>query len=199
MKEIKGRTKIINYLIKKYNLKSYLEIGCAYKHNFNMVECEDKIGVDPAYDCDYKMISDEFFKVNGLKFDLIFIDGLHHWEQVYRDFINATAILNSGGFILMHDCLPTCKEQQGREKHPIVGLTAWTGDVWKAIVKLREQGWDIKTIDSDWGIGLYKFGALKNRTCVDSDGIALLSYKFYEQHRDKLLNVISLEQFYDSY
>ena len=43
---------------------------------------------------------------NDKKFDIIFIDGLHHYEQVIVDINNALSVLNDNGHILVHDCLP---------------------------------------------------------------------------------------------
>lgn len=192
---MKPRTEIINYLIKKYGYKSYLEIGIAWKGNFDLIECEKKTGVDPGYDTDYRMSSDEFFKINKDVYDIVFIDGLHHWEQVTRDFINMTGCLKIGGIILLHDCLPTCKEHQGRKHHPIVGQTAWTGDVWKAIVQLRADGWDIKTINTDWGISIYRAITLKEKRSIDLE----LSWENFEKMKDKWLDIMTLEQFYSSY
>ena len=62
-------TDIINDFIKKYNFKSYLEIGIHNKEdNFNKIKCENKIGVDPDENAkaDYVITSDEFFKNNKL-------------------------------------------------------------------------------------------------------------------------------------
>ncbi|MBU0458746.1 class I SAM-dependent methyltransferase [Patescibacteria group bacterium] len=39
----------------------------------------------------------------GKKFDLIFIDGCHHYKYVKKDSENALAHLNEGGIILWHD------------------------------------------------------------------------------------------------
>ena len=47
------------------------------------------------------MTSDEFFKNNKDQFDLIFIDGLHHYNQVKKDIINSVEVLKDGGIILM--------------------------------------------------------------------------------------------------
>jgi len=42
------RIDIINFLIKKFDLKSYLEIGVQNKDNcFNKIDCKFKICIDP--------------------------------------------------------------------------------------------------------------------------------------------------------
>ena len=45
-------------------------------------------------------------KNSHLKFDVIFIDGLHEYEQCQRDCLNSMKFLNDGGIILFHDFLP---------------------------------------------------------------------------------------------
>ena len=109
--------------------------------------CELKIGVDPAAGGTHCMTSDEFFRLNAaksrhdqLKFDLVLIDGLHSWEQVLRDFLNALACLQPGGLIVFHDCLPFDERQQVDPRPQPHGF--WTGNVWKTLFVLR-QGSDI--------------------------------------------------------
>jgi predicted O-methyltransferase YrrM len=50
--------------------------------------------------------SDAFFERSMVKFDVIFIDGLHEEHQVDRDIVNSLQHLNPGGIIVLHDCLP---------------------------------------------------------------------------------------------
>ena len=77
-----SRSEIINKLISFKKYSSFLEIGCDKNANFSNVLIKKKIGVDPNSGGTHKMTSDEFFKRNTEKFDLIFIDGLHVTSQV---------------------------------------------------------------------------------------------------------------------
>ena len=89
--------------IKKYDNCKYLEIGVNTCATFNSIplKIEDKFGVDPIAG-NYQMTSDEFFKkYPDLKFDVIFIDGLHHYDQCQRDCINSIKQLNKDGIILI--------------------------------------------------------------------------------------------------
>jgi SAM-dependent methyltransferase len=53
-----------------------------------------------------KTTSDEFFKKNlNEKFDLIYIDGNHHSDNVLRDARNSFKLLNKNGFIVFDDFL----------------------------------------------------------------------------------------------
>jgi predicted O-methyltransferase YrrM len=51
----------------------------------------------------YKSTSDEFFKNNGKKYDVIYIDGWHEAPQVYRDICNSWNCLNEGGLVICDD------------------------------------------------------------------------------------------------
>lgn len=46
MTAVTTRTQLINFLISKYNFKSYLELGVADGQNFINVNCQEKTGVD---------------------------------------------------------------------------------------------------------------------------------------------------------
>ena len=62
-------------------------------------------------------LSDDFFKTSKDKFDVIFIDGLHTYDQVRRDVINSIKHLKEGGYIALHDMLP----RNWKEQHiPII-------------------------------------------------------------------------------
>ena len=61
-------------------------------------------------DIDFVGTSDEYFesiKDTEVKYDIIFIDGLHHNEQVLKDVENSLKHLSEGGSIVCHDCLPS--------------------------------------------------------------------------------------------
>ena len=131
------RIDIINYLIKKNNYKTYLEIGVQNGISFRAIELpiENKVGVDPDLNsrATIYMTSDEFFAQNDKKFDIVFVDGLHECDAVYRDIKNSLAILNEGGIIVCHDCNPLTREAQ---QVPRI-QKLWNGDCWKALVGVR--------------------------------------------------------------
>ena len=94
---------------------------------------------------------DEFFKDNTGTFDLVFIDGLHEYAQVKKDILNSLKFLNKDGLILVHDCLPESMSKQAVPRYRMI----WNGDVWKAIVDLRQNdNIEIYTCEMDQGIGI---------------------------------------------
>jgi tetratricopeptide (TPR) repeat protein len=190
-----NRTTIINYLIAKSKAKSYLEIGVWNGHNFNNIVCAKRIGADPSPEklknpelCKV-MTSDEFFAQNTETFDAIFIDGLHHADQVLKDLKNATKCLNPNGFIVCHDMNPITKRAQ---EIPYSGQGMWNGDCWKALVQFRqEQGfaYDVNVINVDHGCGVIT--PKKHIEAIELfDVKELLTYENLEKNRAKWLNLI---------
>jgi hypothetical protein len=185
------KTNLLNTFVDKFDYKSYLEIGQGKaENNFNWIKCNIRIGVDPDPSCHaaYCLTSDEFFKLNKATFDLIFIDGLHYKEQVYRDIINSLNCLNKKGTIVVHDCNP---KNEAMQVVPIIeGI--WTGDVWKAWVKLRSENNDIEmfVVANTGGCGVIRVG--KQKTIIVPDS---LTYQYLSENREYLLNLKSLNYF----
>jgi SAM-dependent methyltransferase len=186
------RTDIINLLINKVTAKNYLEIGVSDGKNFADVICENKTGVDPEYNTPATIhkTSDDFFKDNTDKFDIIFVDGLHHADQVYRDIKNSLKVLNKNGYIVCHDMNPMKEEHQ---TIPYVG-GHWNGDCWKALVQLRQEHDDLEilTIDTDQGCGIISFSNTKPLIVKEE-----LTYENLTKNRKDWLNLISVNKFLD--
>tara|TARA_B110000211_G_C13934960_1_gene488904 strand:+ start:75 stop:749 length:675 start_codon:yes stop_codon:yes gene_type:complete len=176
-----SRTEIIKKIINHKNYKSYLEIGCDLDENFLRINLTDKIGVDPKSGGTHRMTSDEFFFNNKKKFDLIYIDGLHTYEQTINDIKNSLNFLNEDGIILLHDCLP--KKIWNQVVPRIYGH--WNGDVWKAIVEARTmKNLDTFTIIADHGLGLIR--KKKNSNILKdqiSDFKKLKFADYYKKHQ----------------
>ena len=210
-----NRTEIINKLIKKNNYKTYLEIGLDNPdHNFNNVECESKESVDPFIEEEhnkwdhkltpqmwekvnkvltYRMTSDEFFAQNSKKYDIILIDGLHTKEQVSKDIINSLKVLNPGGKIVVHDCLPSSEIAQEVPRK----TAGWNGDVWKAIPQIKKQGVNLKVVNCDEGCGIIDYIRIKKNLFVPTEFEH--DYKYFTQNKHELMNVISWEEFMKIY
>lgn len=139
---MKDRLDFIKFLIDKHKYKSYLEIGVANGYVFDNINIEFSVGVDIDENSKANMIltSDEFFSINRQKFDLIYIDGFHQHEQVYRDIINSLEILNVGGTIVCHDMWPQSEESA---VHDYSGVGWWNGDCYKALLKIAGEHDDL--------------------------------------------------------
>lgn len=186
------RFDVINRMIKKYNFKSYLEIGVRRPNdNFNKIICENKTGVDPDPNANaaYVMTSDEFFKQNkDLKFDIIFIDGMHEAHQVYKDIKNGLAHLNPKGVIILHDCNPPCAER-AIDFEDWNGKDAWNGDCWKAFVKYRfESQYECYVVNDDTGCGIIDTNN-SSKANKKFYSIGEFTYKDLEKNRNQLLDL----------
>lgn len=153
----------LNKLIGDNAYTSYLEIGYGNGANFNMVECENKVAIDPdlpetivGKQRIFSMGADDFFNGSKEKFDLIFIDGDHRCEQTEMDIVNSWGALNQGGMIVLHDIAPYTEEMQ-----IVPRIQAqWTGDVWRAWKGFVDKyGTKIDTgiLEDKYGLGvIYK-------------------------------------------
>ena len=215
------RWDIINQIIIKKNYNSYLEIGTQAGVNFSKINIKFKECCDPIKTYDkltYHMTSDEAFekiKKENKKYDIIFIDGLHWSEQVYKDICNSLACLNDDGSIILHDCNPITYIQA---RYPYDGrINEWNGDCYKAFIKFRLKNLNIFTavVDTDWGCGII-IPNLKNN---DNNNIVLqdhiintkkdetvggvlnvdnkyINWDYFDANRNNLLNLISTDTFF---
>jgi len=183
------RTDIINFFIRKINAKKYLEIGVSDGMNYNKVICDYIVGVDPNPLISIKnvMTSDSFFLQNYENFDVIFIDGLHISNQVYNDIINSLKFLNPNGVIICHDMNPIRESLQTIPQSE----TEWTGDCWKAWVKLRNENKNLSmyVVNTDYGCGVIKVGEQNNIHLSD------LTWSEFDKNRKEWLNLIDIEDF----
>ena len=185
------RWDLIEYLIKKNNYTNYLEIGCDQNQLFSKVIIDNKIGVDPVSGGNIRKTSDEFFKENNGKFDIVFIDGLHTYEQVKKDILNSVNCLNENGIILVHDCMPDSLGKQAVPRYKM----QWNGDVWKAIVELRTKE-DLKvfTCQIDFGVAVIQRGINSKPLNLKIDNFKDLKFKDYYNKNKEFMNVVSYEE-----
>lgn len=213
IKKAPRRTEIINYLVSLTEQKYYLEIGVRDPNkNFNRINCINKFSVDPGVEfkenpVDFKITSDDFFKqldekkiekLVNVKFDVIFIDGLHVSTQVEKDIQNSLNYLKDDGFIILHDCNPPSEYHQ-RENYLFMNSPAgpfWNGTTWKAFYKYRHIE-DLYSIcfDTDWGVGVIS----KKKLPLFNNISAPMNNSFYEfsilnENRMNFLNLQFFEE-----
>jgi hypothetical protein len=142
--------------------RTYVEIGVARGRSFARVGPETlAVGIDPILSQLhplnrsaklFAMESDEFFEehdlravLDGLPVDLAFIDGMHLFEYVLRDFMNLERFCGEHSTVLVHDCYPRDAKTASRERETV----CWAGDVWKLIVCLRQYRPDLEIVVVD--------------------------------------------------
>jgi hypothetical protein len=152
--------------------KRYLEIGTLSGVTLSLAECAS-LAVDPLFQIErdvvgkkpaclmYQMTSDDFFvqfdpkSLLGGPIDFAFLDGLHWFEYLLRDFINTEKHCARNSLIMLHDCIPTDHyvarrnldddRQASLSTHP----DWWAGDVWKAVVILLKYRPDLVIYGSE--------------------------------------------------
>jgi hypothetical protein len=141
--------------------RRYVEIGVAEGYSLAMagagcrvvgIDPEPKLASPPAENATlHPLSSDDYFAGRDLTadlagaVDLAFVDGLHHFDAVLRDVLNLERHCIPTSAILLHDTVPIDAESATRERRTLV----WTGDVWRAVLALREARPDlaITTLD----------------------------------------------------
>ena len=137
------------------------------------------------------MTSDEFFKNNKKSFDLIFLDGLHTYEQTIKDINNSLKFINSKGAIIIHDCLP--KKIWNQIVPRMYGH--WNGDVWKAIVHARSyENADTYTLKADHGLGIIIKRKNKNILRINCNNFKNLRFTDYYNNHEKFMNITEVEK-----
>ncbi len=192
--QLPSRIEIIQKIINKNNFKKYLEIGCDKDQNFSKIKVESKVGVDPLRGGTIRSTSDEFFKKNHDKFDLIFLDGLHTYNQTIKDINNSLEHLNSNGVIIIHDCLP--KKIWNQIVPRMYGH--WNGDVWKAIVESRTlSDIDTYTCVADHGLGVIFKRKNRNLLNLKLNNFKKLKFSEYYKKHKEFMNPISHKKLFD--
>lgn len=144
----------VNLLLERMDkAERYLEIGIWKGQTITEVNVREKWGVDPNPLISTKKMtegtrivkaeSDVFFEglSSDLKFDLIFLDGLHEARQTFRDLVNAMMHLSDQGIIVIDDVVPDDDWSAHPNQKTSLRLQyrhgkfdrRWQGDVWKVI------------------------------------------------------------------
>lgn len=152
-----GRPAVMRQLCRLYPAARYLEVGVWRGATFDKVPAARKVAVDPAFRLDppagerdepgtdyHEVTSDEYFA--GLVgrdelFDVIFLDGLHVYEQTLRDLMNALDHLQPDGVVVVDDTHPPshlCSLPDRDEYFAVrdyIGETdkRWMGDIYKLV------------------------------------------------------------------
>lgn len=149
----------INRLKSLGNAKRYLEIGVYRGRTFNQLSFDCKTAVDPRFRFKpnehfgngiefYEMTSDAYFMQasSDRVFDLVFLDGLHTYDQTYRDFCNVLIHSHQDTIVLIDDTLPSDRFSAIRNQQQAYKMRSqesssqskhWHGDVYKMIILLR--------------------------------------------------------------
>lgn len=214
-----NRTEVIQRILDRKNAPAYLEIGAGDGGNFFRIRARQKVVVDPRFTFSKlnrirwniqnldnvgatycECTSDGYFSTvsSALRFDVVFIDGLHTYAQSLRDVLNSLKALNENGIILLHDCNPphpsaahpAISSQHAAELKPSGWTGEWCGDVWKTICFLRNKRTDLNVfvLDCDYGIGIVTKGKPEAPLDLGKEPDAL-TYEDLARDRTNFLNL----------
>jgi len=158
-------------LATRLGVRSYLEIGTEAGQSLAQMDC-DALCIDPTFRFAgnpvggrrrtllFQMQSDEFFaeyevgQIFPKGVDLAFLDGMHQFEFLLRDFMNTERACHDHSIILLHDCLPSNLRMAERtmridETEDPATRGGWTGDVWRMLPILRKYRPDLRVLVLD--------------------------------------------------
>ncbi|MDE5067969.1 MAG: glycosyltransferase 61 family protein, partial [Trichodesmium sp. St4_bin8_1] len=159
-KEITTRDGRLNQLATINESFRYLEIGVSEGKTFNAINIKSKVAVDPKFQFNtgeyateninfLEVASDDFFRNYAQEytpFDLIYLDGLHTFEQSFRDFCASIACSHLKTIWLIDDTFPGSYAQAQSSHQRCISLKkvsgeknkSWMGDVFKVIAAIHD-------------------------------------------------------------
>ena len=168
------RFKVVQTLLDLFPAPAYLEIGVNRGETFSNIKAARMTAVDPKFRFDKnewaasmpkakfcEVTSDAFFQTCSDTFDVIYLDGLHTFEQTLRDFANAIEFLNAGGIILIDDVIPSSYHAAMpnlKESRELIRIRqdpsgAWMGDVYRLVFFIERffQQYSYATVSQNHG------------------------------------------------
>lgn len=143
--------------------KNYIEIGVNQGTTFCSSDLDflsRKVAVDPAFNFPfneiasdrsvfYEITSDDFFSgslESGFPADIIFLDGLHTFEQTFRDFCASISLASRKCIWIIDDIRPLSFAQAETDMIKVKKLKSilgeehgwWMGDVYKVVVAIHD-------------------------------------------------------------
>lgn len=195
----------LQWFHRNLNPRNYLEIGVntgrSLQYALSGTPC---IGIDPNPVLEYPLkdkqqlietTSDDFFAKNNVenlfgKIELAFIDGLHHYDQVLKDFINVEKHSDKDTVVLLHDIYPVVPETATREWNTFY----WAGDTWKFmhIINKYRPDLTIRTIPTfPTGLGFVNNLDANSTVLGDNFETILAEFDELEYQLDNPVNLIA--------
>lgn len=150
----------VNGLAQINKAQRYLEIGVNKGVTFQQVEIPFRVAVDPYFRFDtephanenthfHQVTSDVFFSEIAPAygtFDVIYLDGLHTFEQTFRDFLASLSYSHRRTIWLIDDTCPVNpasaepSEESFRalKRQLNIASGAWMGDVYKVVCAIHD-------------------------------------------------------------
>ncbi len=174
------RSAVVQQVLDLFPDPVYLEIGVDHGQTFHSLSAARKTAVDPNFkfvpvantaSVDYHAVtSDEYFArfcPADKFFDVVYVDGLHIFEQTLRDLLNAALRLRPGGVIVIDDIVPASyqsampvideafrvRDYLATDHPSLKNDNTWMGDVYKLafFVQTFMQQFSYATVQENHG------------------------------------------------
>jgi hypothetical protein len=209
----------INRIGRLSGARSYLEIGVFDGATFFDVDIKHKVAVDPNFLFDfaskenrttkfYPVTSDVYFQscARG-QFDIIYLDGLHTFEQTLRDFMNSLHYAHQKTVWLIDDTVPNDNFSALADQERCYRLRrmqgnpdwAWMGDVFKVVYFMRNamRFYSVRTFTGHGQTVAWRDMTAFNETiALPLDRVGQMTYEdFCETYREAM-NVTDDDKIY---
>lgn len=215
------KQQIVNMLAARCGYKSYLEI-CTYTTGLTysridraQFSCCKRLmyrvpeGYSDNEPIDYSTESESSEELlrgileSGERFDIVFVDPFHTYEDSRRDIEIAIRLIIEKGAVVVHDCNPP--NEKSSSGHYIPG--EWCGLTYAAFLDVVLNRNDIRyfTVDADYGCGIITGLDLPGITDPEQNDTGLTErwktlepterYGFFDRHRTELLRLVSFHNF----
>jgi hypothetical protein len=145
--------------------------------------------------------------------DIALLDSFHEYEQSLRDLTEGFGLISEGGTLVVHDCMPPRVEIAQPKFMP----GEWSGATYEAFIDFVSNRSDLEfyTVDTDYGCGIIHKQSAGAESAEAASSIdernernqALANWQaqrdiswqaafsFFEEHKEVLLDLISLDEF----
>ena len=165
MTELK-KMMIVNLLGRRFGFRSYMELATPSTGRFYAGIDRDYFDqvarmmyltpfvFDDGMKIDFRSPDEDIsgvmedFRQSGRRVDISLVDGWHTYRTAYRDLVQMFDLLNDGGILVVHDCLPLSREVAA----PRFRLGEWCGTSYKAFLDfvLQTPSLDYLGLFWDW-------------------------------------------------
>jgi hypothetical protein len=172
-----SRPEAINQFLACFKRPHYLEIGVSKGETFFEIKAERKVAVDPKFmfsvddaaklhqRSEFHEVTSDYYFGSIIRpdesFQVIYLDGLHTFEQTLRDFTNAIHFLARNGVIVIDDVVPNSYKAALADQSDSFAVKAftndpdnsWMGDTYKLVFFIEAffPTFELRTIADNHG------------------------------------------------
>ncbi len=225
-KDAFGKVDIVHALAERYGLRRYLEfVSITTGHHYREIDlrrfdvCKRLMyrcppGHRDGLPLDYQSADLDLtaplaaIRAEVGSFDIMLVDPYHYYDVSLRDLRTAFALLEPGGVMVVHDCLPPNAEIASPTFKPV----NWCGETYRAFLDFVLENNDLRylTVDADYGCGVVRKLPSLPRSAIDRStgwrrrrriatwrraGDSRAAWRVFDANRKILLRLVSPADF----